>query len=464
MNVAETARTPLRWLSSWRERLGRLLGRGGQGQAAEVALRESMKRFKALSALSSDWFWQQDENFRFIEFFGEFGAGFNPPTTSLGRTRWDLGMIQLSPAQWAAHRKILDAHLPIEDFEYPIVLANGELHWYSVNGEPLFDETGRFTGYHGTGRDVTKLKLAEQELRVAAAAFELQESMLVTDVHTTMLRVNRAFTAMTGYSAAEAVGQTPRLLQSDRHDAAFFAAMWDSIRRTGGWQGEIWNRRKNGEVFPVWQVITTVENEEGLITHFVAAQTDITDRKAAQEEIERLAFHDHLTKLPNRRLLTDRVQQAMATSKRTQRYAALLFIDLDHFKTLNDTQGHNVGDLLLQQVAQRLRAAVRDEDTVARLGGDEFVVLLENLSERADEAASQAKGVGTKIHGVLNQPYQLDQQTHQSGASIGIALFHQQSDTVDDLLKQADTAMYQAKKSGRNTVCFLDAVAVRSAA
>ncbi len=424
-------------------------------QATERALRENEKRFHALSALSSDWFWQQDEHFRFTEFSGAFASGFSPPAASLGKTRWELN-IDLSAEQWAAHRALLDAHLPFREFEYPITSADGEIRWYSINGEPRFDAAGKFIGYQGTGRNITTHKQTEQELRIAAAAFESQEGMIVTDGDGVILRVNRALTEMTGYSAQELVGRTPRMLLSERHDTLHYEAMWDGVARSGGWQGEVWNRRKNGEEFPVWQTITSVKDAQGVVTHFVATQTDITQRIAAQAAIENLAFYDPLTRLPNRRLLIDRVQQAMGLCRRTQQHGALLFIDLDNFKSLNDTLGHNVGDLLLQQVAQRLSHGVREGDTVARLGGDEFVVMLENLSEKPEEAAAQAESVGEKIHATLNQTYTLGTQPHHSTPSIGIALFHQQNESVDDLLKQADLAMYQAKKSGRNALRFFD--------
>jgi diguanylate cyclase (GGDEF)-like protein/PAS domain S-box-containing protein len=299
-------------------------------------------------------------------------------------------------------------------------------------------------------------KRADADLRIAATAFESQESMMITDAKGVILRVNRAFTDSTGYTAEEAVGQTPRLLQSGRHDAAFFAAMWDSIHRTRSWNGEVWNRRKSGEVYPEWLTINAVIGADGSVTHYVGAQTDITERKAAEDEIQNLAFHDPLTGLPNRRLLHDRLQHALAASTRSGCEGALLFIDLDNFKTLNDTLGHDKGDLLLLQVAQRLATCIREGDTVARLGGDEFVVILEDLSERPQEAATQAEAVSEKISATLNQTYWLAGHEHHSTASIGITLFNDHQDSINDLLKQADLAMYQAKAAGRNTLRFFD--------
>jgi diguanylate cyclase (GGDEF)-like protein/PAS domain S-box-containing protein len=303
---------------------------------------------------------------------------------------------------------------------------------------------------------IDKRKQAESDLRIAATAFESQEAMLVTDAKGVILRVNKAFTEDTGYTAAEAVGQTPRLFKSGRHDAEFYRVMWETINQTGTWQGEIWDRRKNGEIYPKWLTITAVKGNDGIVTHYVGIHVDITERKAAEKEIQLLAYYDPLTRLPNRRLLMDRLQHAMASGARTGREGGLLLIDLDNFKTLNDSLGHHIGDQLLQQIAQRLEACVRDGDTVARLGGDEFVVILENLSEHALEAAAQTESVGEKILASLSLPYQFSNYVHQSTCSIGATLFDDKHQSSNELLKQADIAMYQAKKAGRNMLRFFD--------
>ncbi len=304
---------------------------------------------------------------------------------------------------------------------------------------------------------LTRLKQSEEGLRIAATAFESQDGVMITDANSVILRVNRAFTEITGYTAEEVVGQTPKLLKSGRHDAAFYGVMWGSIKHTGAWNGEIWNRRKNGEIYPERLAITAVKGNAGEVTHHVGTLHDITSRKAAEAEIKNLGFYDSLTGLPNRRLLLDRLKQALASSVRSGRKAALLFIDLDDFKTLNDSLGHATGDLLLQHVAQRLTSCVREGDTVARLGGDEFVVMLEDLSEQILEAAEQTEAIGEKILATLNQPYQLGGHEYRGTPSIGVTLFDDQQSGVEELLKQADIAMYQAKKAGRNTLRFFDA-------
>ena len=301
-----------------------------------------------------------------------------------------------------------------------------------------------------------KRKRVEEQLRIAATAFEAQEGIMVTDANNVILRVNHAFTTITGYAAEDLVGRTPSLLKSGRHDQAFYANMWESLHGQGSWQGEIWNRRKNGMIFPELLTITAVKGDAGENTHYVATLIDITQRKAAEDEIRHLAFFDPLTRLPNRRLLMDRLQQALASSARSKREGAILFIDLDNFKTLNDTLGHHKGDLLLQQVAQRLTTCIREGDTVARLGGDEFVVMLEDLSADTTEAATQAEVVGEKILATLNQTYSLAGHEHHSTPSIGITLFSGHLNSIDELLKRADLAMYQAKTAGRNTLRFFD--------
>ena len=297
---------------------------------------------------------------------------------------------------------------------------------------------------------------SDAKLRVAATAFESQEDMMITDANNVILQVNRAFTETTGYTAEEVVGLTPRLLRSDRHGPDFYTEMSEAIRDTGSWKGEIWGRRKNGEIYPSWLTITAVKSDDGVVTHYVSTETDITERKAAQDRITHLAFYDPLTQLPNRRLLLNRLHQAKAASARSGHRGALLFIDLDNFKTLNDTLGHDKGDLLLQQVAQRLVTCVREGDTVARIGGDEFVVLVEGLNENPDQAGTRTESVGEKILATLNQPYLLAGHEYRGTPSIGITLFSGHQTTIDELLKQADLAMYQSKKAGRNTLRFFD--------
>ena len=301
------------------------------------------------------------------------------------------------------------------------------------------------------------LSSREEQLRVAASVFEgTSEAIVICAADSRIISVNRAFCKMTGYAENELVGQTPNLLKSGQHTRGFYQEMWVTLQNTGQWQGEIWNRRKSGEIYPERMTISTLYDEAGNVLRYIAIAADIAASKKAENEINSLAFYDPLTDLPNRRLLLDRLRQAISSTARSAKHGALLFIDLDNFKTLNDTLGHDTGDQLLRQVAQRLANCVRDGDTVARLGGDEFVVMLRDLSGDALIAASQAEVVSEKVLALCSQPYQLGGCAHHSTTSIGIALFANQTESIDELMKRADLAMYQAKASGRNSLRFYD--------
>ncbi|TXH90289.1 MAG: EAL domain-containing protein [Rhodoferax sp.] len=306
-------------------------------------------------------------------------------------------------------------------------------------------------------RDISEQLRAQETLRIAATVFESHEGMTVTDASNTILRVNSAFSRITGYSAQEAVGKKPSLLQSGRHAPDFYRRMHQALQTEGAWQGEIWNRRKNGEIYPEWLTISAVKNTAGSITHYVAIFIDISSRKAAENQIQQLAFYDSLTQLANRRLLQDRLNLAISSSSRHTKHNALLYIDLDNFKAINDTLGHSIGDQLLEQVASRLRRCMREGDTVARLGGDEFVVMLEDLSSKVLEAANQAELTAEKIRSAIEQPVVLDSGTLNCTASIGVTLFGSTFRIKpEDPLVRAELAMFHSKDSGRNAVRFFD--------
>lgn len=307
------------------------------------------------------------------------------------------------------------------------------------------------------------LQRNDAQLRIAAAAFESHEGMVVTDAQGVVLRCNRAFSEVTGYQAMEVMGRDMKFLKSGRHDAEFYAAMWEKIQTEEGWHGQIWNRLKNGEVHPYWLSISAVRDSQAQISHYVGALTDMTERHRREEQVRHMAFYDTLTQLPNRRLLNDRLNQTMAASKRSGCYGALMFLDLDNFKPLNDTYGHEAGDLLLIDAANRLKACVREIDTVARFGGDEFVVLLGELDMDQAQSTALAGATAEKIRLALARPYVLNFKRegktdttveHHCTASIGVALFLNHEISQEKILKWADQAMYQAKQGGRNVVCF----------
>jgi diguanylate cyclase (GGDEF)-like protein/PAS domain S-box-containing protein len=290
---------------------------------------------------------------------------------------------------------------------------------------------------------------AETELRIAATIFESQEGMFITNAERIIIKVNQAFADITGYTSAEVIGQTPTLLSSGQHDSAFYSVLWQSIKSTGMWQGEIWNQRKNGEIYPQWLTITAVKagNTE-TVTHYVATLTDITERKVAEEQIKQLAFFDSLTDLPNRRALSERIRHSISLARRDGKLMTVLMLDLDKFKPVNDSLGHAAGDQLLQQVAERIKTRLRDADMVARLGGDEFVILLNEISSTVD-----IERVARDVIELLSQPFVLNQNNSvQIGASIGISLYPQHGDNPETLIDNADAALYLAKKQGRG--CF----------
>ncbi|RKQ60805.1 PAS domain S-box-containing protein/diguanylate cyclase (GGDEF)-like protein [Vogesella indigofera] len=332
--------------------------------------------------------------------------------------------------------------------EYRLKFSDGSIRWLYGNSVPQREPDGSVL-WHGFITDITDSKRADDELRIAAAAFESQEGMAVTDANDKILRVNQAFTRISGYSSSDVLGQAPQLLHADP-DFTRLAFIRECTQRDGQWRGELLYQRKNGDCYPVLTAISAVHGQKGNVTHYVHTFIDITERKEAEELIRQLAFYDPLTGLPNRRLLLDRLQQALPASAHSKQHAALLFLDLDKFKLLNDTQGHDKGDLLLQQVATRLLDCVRKNDTVSRLGGDEFVLILEALDEEYANATAQAECVARKVLAALSQPFVLETLTWHCSASIGITLFHGEEETAQTLLKQADLAVYQAKNDGRN--------------
>ncbi len=284
----------------------------------------------------------------------------------------------------------------------------------------------------------------------AAKVFDnTADGVMITDAEGNITAVNKAFTEITGYHFRDVLGKNPRLLRSDRHDVEYYQALWDALEQAGTWQGEVWNRRKGGEVYPIWENISAIRNDAGQVTNYVAIFSDISVMKRSEERLAHLASHDPLTDLPNRLLLEDRLNLALRRAHRTGHSVAVLFLDLDGFKGVNDTLGHPMGDRLLQQVAERLSACVRDVDTVARLGGDEFIIVLENVQE-----ADDVELVAEKILDVLRKPFHVDRHQATVTASIGVSLFPEDAEDVFGLVANADAAMYEAKDQGRNTYRF----------
>lgn len=335
------------------------------------------------------------------------------------------------------------------DIEHRIVV-DGKIKWVHEQANLDFDaSTKRAYFVIGTVRDITARKIEESALRLSARVFESSgEAILITNAKVEVVAVNHAFVEMSGYRSEEVMGKNPRLLASGRHDAEFYRAMWDDIVTHGYWQGEIWDKHKSGRMYPKWMSITAVRDRQGELENYISIARDTTEQTEAEKNIHFLAYYDVLTGLPNRTLLRDRLGQMIAVSHRDQQQFALLFMDLDRFKYINDSMGHTVGDRLLQAVAMRIQEHVREEDTVARIGGDEFIVLLRETGE------SGASVVAKKLLETLATPYDLDGQIISTQASIGISLYPDHAQDADTLIKNADMAMYCVKEEGRNNYKF----------
>ncbi len=318
-------------------------------------------------------------------------------------------------------------------------------HFLRISSE-VYDEQGEKEKRILLFFDLTHQKETEADLRLYATVFDhTAEGIAITDSERRFIRVNDAFCAITGYQPDELMGETPKLLCSGNHDVAFYKEMWQALNKEGHWQGEILDRTKDGRVLPLIQTINVIRDSRGTIRHYVSIITDITSLKETQNRLDFLAHHDQLTQLPNRLLFTARLEHTIERAERNNEAFALLFIDLDRFKTINDSLGHQCGDQLLIEVALRLRSLIRKADTIARLGGDEFVVLLEQLAAPAD-----ANALAVHIVGAMRQPFMVHDHELHVGCSIGITLYPEDGTDAVTLLKNADTAMYRVKESGRD--------------
>jgi diguanylate cyclase (GGDEF)-like protein/PAS domain S-box-containing protein len=425
---------------------------------AEAAILASEERFRRMANNSPIMIWITDEkgdstfvNQSWLDFTGMRSA-------QISYSEWIMTVHSDDRATaFVRYYQDTQSKDPITT-EYRLRSKDGTWRWILDKGMPIYDESGVFSGYMGSAIDITERKQTEAHLRVAATAFESHESMVITDANHVILQVNRAFTESTGYTAEESIGQKINLLKSGRHDATFYAAMWNSIERTGSWQGEIWDRRKNGELYLQWLTITAVKGDNGVVSHYVGNHIDITERKLVEEEIKQLAFYDPLTQLPNRRLLKERLKYGIEIERREGKKLALLMLDLDRFKAVNDSLGHLAGDELLQQVAKRITTRLRDGDTVARLGGDEFILLLEDIAHPQDAAR-----IAEEIVADLHKPFKLSQCDEVwIGASIGISLYPEHGDNFEILMDHADAALYQAKDQGRGCFAYFSEDLTRS--
>ena len=419
-------------------------------RGADEFIRESEIRYRSLFGHMREGFaycrmhYRDGEpwDFEYLEVNDAFEAltGLRHPT---GKMASELmpGIRESSPELFSIYGRVAAGGAP-ERFETYLDTLDT---WFSVS--VYSPKKGDFVAVFD---NITQRKTYEAELRLAASVFHnTMEGVLITDAGGTILSVNPAFSEITGYTSENAVGKTPSLLRSDRHEPEFYHSMWQQLTSEGRWQGEIWNRRKSGEAYLEWLTINRIQDNKGNTLRYVSVFHDITEMRRKDEHIRHLAFHDALTGLPNRTLMHDRLTHAVERALRENTRLSVTFVDLDRFKDINDGLGHDIGDLLLQEVAQRIKSRLRGMDTVARIGGDEFVVLMEDLDEPR-HCASLAED----IIGAISHPMELRGQVVQVGASMGMAFFPEDGRDALNLMKRADMAMYAAKSAGRNTYRF----------
>ncbi|OQK15909.1 PAS domain S-box protein [Methyloprofundus sedimenti] len=340
--------------------------------------------------------------------------------------------------------------------EYQFRIKNGAYCWIRDELIIVYDKNHQVKEAFGSWTDISGYKQTEADLRIAATTFESMQAVLITDAQGKILRANQAFTKMSGYSLADVLGKNPHILQSTHHDESFYKDLWEQISKEGFYEGEFWNRKQSGEIYPVMQSITAVKNNIGETTHHVSVSSNISEQKAKEMEIKELAYYDALTQLPNRRLLTDRIEQELKVAHRNSLFGAVIFLDLDDFKVLNDSIGHHIGDELLCLVADRIKLHLRAEDMPARLGGDEFVILLHASHKQAGQASDEAMIVAHKILRELNVPYILNNTSMNFSSSMGISIYPDGELSALDVMRQADTAMYRSKHEGKNLISFFD--------
>jgi len=348
----------------------------------------------------------------------------------------------------AAFQKTLKGVIGVYDLIF--MRQNGERFPVTVSPSVVRDRDGTIVNYTAIVKDNTERKLAEKELRLAALVYQASsEAMLITDTNNTIISVNPAYTEITGYTPEEVIGKKSDFFRTERHDDAFYQSLWQDVLTAGSWHGEIWNRRKNGAEHPLWLTLNASWSEDGSLTGYVMLFSDITKQKESEELIWKQANFDALTGLPNRRMLHDRLQQEVRKAQRNHLPLALMFLDLDHFKEVNDTLGHDIGDILLKEAAARLASCVRESDTVGRTGGDEFTVILGGLDD-----PGCVDRIAEKILKKLAEPFPLGDDKAYVSTSIGITLYPDDADNIDALLKNADQSMYAAKNLGRNRYCY----------
>lgn len=420
-------------------------------QAELARRRESESRFRNLVESTSDWIWEVGPDARYTytspKVFDLLGYTVDEV---LGKTPFDLMPPEEAERVASIFSSIVVARQSIDSLENVNLHKEGHQVTLETSAVPIIGPEGEFLGYRGIDRDISEKKTTEHELRQAAAVFKnTNEGVFITDMNGDIVAVNKAFSEISGYSEGEVLGRNPRLWKSERHDESFYQSMWSLIVETGYWRGEIWNRRKSGDIYPAWVTINAIHDEQGLVTSYISVFSDISTIKESQDQLEFLAHHDPLTRLPNRLLFISRLEHALKHAHRRKETVTVMFLDLDNFKQINDGLGHPVGDRVLQEVARRISRQLREDDTVARMGGDEFAFIL----GETDEAESISL-VARRILSTFDAPVEVGGRKLHVTATLGISLYPNDGENVPTLIKNADAAMYRAKERGKARYCF----------
>ncbi|MEO8417751.1 MAG: EAL domain-containing protein [Methylophilaceae bacterium] len=436
-----------------------LLNEREQLLVAEKAVSESRALLQVVMDTAPVGVFWKDRDSRYLGCNTAFArdAGTATAADIIGKDDYQLDWKKLADLFRSEDAAVIQSGVPEISNDVLHTSSQGHPTWYSISKVPLRNSHNEIIGVFGVHTDITQRKLAEESSRIAAMAFETHEAIMITDADKNILRVNRSFEKTTGYAEVEVTGKDIRSLRSEQHDEEFYAEMWQTVANTGSWSGELWSQHKSGNIYPAKVTLSAVRKAQGDTTHYVAIFSNISERKKTEQRIQTLAFNDALTGLPNRRFIMDRLRRALTAAAQSLQYGAVLLLDLDRFQMLNDTQGHDRGDRLLIEVAQRLKPCLAEPHNLARIGGDEFMIILENLGENIEGAQQVVAEIAEKIRAILAIPYQTGDNTHYGSASIGACLFDGNNTSANVLIKQADMAMYAAKNAGRNCVRFFDA-------
>jgi diguanylate cyclase (GGDEF)-like protein/PAS domain S-box-containing protein len=428
--------------------------RWGQKQLHN-ALLDSEQRFRAIADYTYDWesWLSPNSALRWVNPAVEHLSGYTVEDC-YAMDNYPLQIIHPEDRDVIAKKLELAAHGATEnDVSFRIIRKDSGLVWMAGSWQSIKNDSGEALGYRTSFRDISQRKRDENKLQLAARFFkQAHEGIMVTDATGTIVDVNPTFTKITGYSYENAVGNNPRKLNWTIQNPDFFVDMLKSVKERGYWRGETWSLKKNGDEFAEKLTVSALTNESGLTTHYVCLLSDITESKQQQQQLEQLAHYDPLTNLPNRVLFADRFSQVIAHSKRTSKQLAVCFLDLDDFKSVNDTYGHDMGDQLLMEVAKRIKTALREGDTASRQGGDEFTLLLGGI-----KSITHCEQILSRIQNALAQPYVISEHNFEISASLGVTLYPTDNSDLGTLLRHADQAMYQAKSAGKNQFHFFNA-------